>query len=450
MFTSTRSNLKATSSEAIIYGIAKDKGLFTPIKIEKIKPSNKYLRYSYQDFAKLIFKSFFSDFSNKEINEIVNKAYNKKNFKECFYKAKIIDDLAFLELYHGNTYAFKDMALSALPYFMDIAKKKLKLKKKIKIVVATSGDTGGAVLNAFHNYKDIEVIVLYPNKGVSNTQENQMKSLQTSHSHAFALNGNFDDCQRVVKELLNNQKSKDVLLTSANSINIARLIPQVVYYFASYYDLVNKKFIKLNDKINYSVPTGNFGDILAGYIAKKMGLPIDKLICASNENNVLTDFFKTGVYNRNRKFYKTNSPAMDILVSSNLERLLFLNSSFKETKKYMDLLDKIGKYKISEQLKKKLKDFLSVSVTSKQTLSGIKELYSSKHYLIDPHTAVSYLGQKKFKLKNKTVVVSTASPFKFVETVNQATGKKFKAFKFRDDIKTRVLTIVDIKNYLYK
>ena len=250
MFTSTRSNLKVSSSEAIIYGIAKDKGLFTPIKIEKINPSNKYLKYSYQDFAKLIFKSFFFDFSSKEINEIVNKAYNKKNFKKCFYQTKIINDIAFLELYHGNTYAFKDMALSALPYFMDIAKKKLKLKKKIKIVVATSGDTGGAVLNAFRDYKDIEVIVLYPNKGVSNTQENQMKSLQTSHSYAFALNGNFDVCQKTVKELLNNQKNKNVLLTSANSINIARLIPQVVYYFASYYDELYKILLPEPDFAN--------------------------------------------------------------------------------------------------------------------------------------------------------------------------------------------------------
>ena len=180
-----------------------------------------------------------------------------------------------------------------------------------------------------------------------------------------------------------------------------------------------------------------------------MGLPINQLICASNDNNVLDDFFKTGIYNRNRKFYKTNSPAMDILVSSNLERLLFLNSNCKETKKYMDLLDKTGKYKISEKLKNKLKDFLSVSVTSKQTIQGIKELYSSKHYLIDPHTAVGYLGMKKFNLKNKTVIVSTASPFKFVETVNLATNKKFKPFKFRSDIKTKVLTVNEIKKYLY-
>ncbi len=449
MYRSTRSNKLISASEAIIHGIASDKGLFLPEKIPNLDLSEKWINYSYQDIAKIVFTLYFDDFSEKEIDYVVSNAYSQLNFKKKIYDLKLFNDYAFLELFHGNTFAFKDMALSALPYFMEVAKNKVGIKKKLKIVVATSGDTGGAVLNAFKNNDNIDVVVIYPHNGVSKTQEQQMLSLQTSHSKAFALKGNFDDCQRLAKEILNdNVNNPNILISSANSINIARLVPQIVYYIASYFDLVRRNFIKYGEEINVSVPTGNFGNILAAYLAKKMGLKINKLICASNQNDVLTQFFNEGIYNRNRSFYLTSSPSMDILVSSNLERLIALELGEKRCKDCMSQLDEKGEYILNNNEKKLFADFIAYKASDSEVSHAIHDIFYKDNYLIDPHTAVAYLAYKNSNIDGKTLIVSTAAPYKFVDTINKATGKTFEAFSFLNPHHTILLSKKEIIDYI--
>ena len=334
------------------------------------------------------------------------------------------DNISFLELYHGPTMAFKDMALTILPHLMSESKKKLNNNKKTLILTATSGDTGGACLSGFRQVENTKIIVLYPTEGVSKFQESQMHYYTSDNAKAIAIKGNFDDCQNLVKKVFNNTKGlKNIELSSANSINIGRLVPQIIYYFYSYFDLVRKNKINYGEKINFVVPTGNFGNILACYIAKEMGLFVNKIVCASNENKVLTDFFNTLVYNKNRNFLQTNSPSMDILISSNLERLLYLitDCNYELVCKLMNDLKETGIFELPNKYKEKLDCFLSYSINKEETVEYITDCYNQYNYLIDPHTAVAYGTAINLidELDGQTVVVSTASPYKFIETVNK-------------------------------
>ena len=423
MYTSTRQKLSKNVSYCITKGISDDGGLFILDNFDGFNLSSDLVNYSYQDLTKYIFKFFLNDFTDEMIDKAVSGAYNKQNFQEKMVGLSSFGDVSFLELYHGPTMAFKDMALTMLPHLLVASKKINGNNKKTLILTATSGDTGGAALSGFKDLDDVKIVVLYPTKGVSNFQETQMHYYTGKNAYAIAVEGNFDDCQNLVKKVFtSNIELNNLELSSANSINIGRLVPQIVYYFYSYFEMVKKGEIQYGEKINYVVPTGNFGNILACYIAKKMGLFIDKIVCASNENNVLTDFFNNKVYDKNREFYLTNSPAMDILISSNLERLLYLITNNNEklvNELMMDLKNK-GRYELPIEYHNELNDFYAYSINPKDTVEYIKEVYNKYDYLIDPHTAVAYGAYTKYQniLKGKTVVVSTASPFKFLETVD--------------------------------
>ena len=422
MYTSTRKNLNLNATNCILKGISDDGGLFIVNDFNNFNFNEEFLNKSYNDIAKEILKYFLNDFES--VDHIVDNAYSKKNFNEKIVDIKSFGNLSFLELFHGPTLAFKDMALTVLPHLMVESKKLSGFPKKTLILTATSGDTGGAALSGFKDVDNVFIVVLYPTNGVSNFQASQMNYYTGKNAIAVSVEGNFDDCQNLVKKVFTSDiKLNNYELSSANSINIGRLIPQIIYYFYSYCNLVNNKEIKFGEKINYVVPTGNFGNILACYIAKQMGLYIDKIVCASNENNVLTDFFNTYTYDKNREFYLTNSPAMDILISSNLERLLYIitNNNYEVVASLMKDLKEKGKFTLPVEYRNKLDDFISYSVTKEETVEAIKNCYEKYDYLIDPHTAVGYKAYEEVsnKLNGKTVVVSTASPFKFVETVNE-------------------------------
>lgn len=442
MYKSTRGNKLYSSSEAILKGLADDGGLFLPINIKNINFNQKWLDYDYKELSKIILKNFFEDFSDDEINYVVNNAYSSNNFTDKIYDVKCFDNHAYLELYHGPTLAFKDMALTMLPHLMEVANKKINYAKKITILTATSGDTGGAALSGFKNSKNIDIVVLYPNNGVSKFQEKQMLSFTNSHAKAFALDCNFDECQTTVKNIFLNNKDENMYLSSANSINIGRLVPQIIYYFAGYLDMVKSGLIEFGEEINVCVPTGNFGNILASYFAKILGLPICDFICASNKNNVLTDFFNTGIYNIKREFYKTNTPSMDILISSNLERLLSLISNdVLEINTLMDNLKNNKEYKISDNLFNELKQFKAYYANEDETIKTIKEVYETNNYLIDPHTAVAKTCFDKYQNNNKkTLIVSTASPLKFSESI-------IKALDINNDLETEIYSICKHCNY---
>ena len=418
MFHSTRGNKLVSSPEAILNGLASDGGLYVIDNIPKID-YHDLLDDSYSLMASKILNKLFPEFSIDELLIEIEDAYssfdikNVVNLKEC-------DNSYFLELFHGPTLAFKDLALVVLPRLMKLSKKKLGYDKNITILTATSGDTGGAALNGFKNVDGISIAVLYPNGGVSPVQEAQMCSFRADNAVMYAVEGNFDDCQSMVKKFF--LEHKDLNLSSANSINIARLAPQIVYYFYSYINLLKENKIKENEKINFVVPTGNFGNIFAGFYAKMMGLPINNLICASNKNNVLTEYFNTNKYNKNREFYKTNSPSMDIIISSNFERFIYygLNENTSLVKNKMELLANNGEYEFNNPYDY----FYGYSIDEKETLNIIKEVYHKYNYCIDPHTAVAYGAYleyiKNSSDNNKTVVLSTASPFKFPNTVLEA------------------------------
>ena len=430
MYTSTRQKLSKNVSYCITKGISDDGGLFILDNFDGFNLSSDLVNYSYQDLTKYIFKFFLNDFTDEMIDKAVSGAYNKQNFQEKMVGLSSFGDVSFLELYHGPTMAFKDMALTMLPHLLVASKKINGNNKKTLILTATSGDTGGAALSGFKDLDDVKIVVLYPTKGVSNFQEQQMHYYTGKNAMAIAVEGNFDDCQNLVKKVFTSDiKLNNLEFSSANSINIGRLVPQIIYYFYSYFEMVRKGEIKYGDKINYVVPTGNFGNILACYIAKKMGLFIDKIVCASNQNNVLTDFFNTLTYDKNRSFHLTNSPAMDILISSNLERLLYLvvNNDEQLVAKLMKDLKETGKYTLPLEYKDALNDFMAYSINKEDTVEYIKKVYNEEAYLIDPHTAVAYGAYEnlKDKLTGKTVIASTASPYKFLETVDEIfkTGK---------------------------
>ena len=423
MYKSTRGSERLTASQAILKGLSSDGGLFLPEAIQKLNITENYFSKKYKQIAFDVFSLFLDDFTADEINFVVNSAYSSENFTEKFVGFKTFNDIAFLELYHGPTLAFKDMALTALPFLIEVSKNKNNENRKSLILVATSGDTGGAALSSFMKSDKFDTVVLYPDGGVSEIQEKQMLYYTNDRTHAYAIKGNFDDCQNFVKSVFSKYDNEGVLLSSANSINIGRLIPQVIYYVYAYVESVNSGLIKMGEEFNVCVPTGNFGDIFAGYLAKKIGVPIGKFICASNVNNVLTDFFNSGVYNRNRVFYKSNSPAMDILISSNLERLVYYacGENGERVASLMNDLKVNGEYRLNDTEREFLKDFLASYSTEEETLKSINRAFNELNYLIDPHTAVAYDCYNKLdKNALKTIIVSTASPFKFPYTVASA------------------------------
>lgn len=437
MYHSTRGKDLYTSKEALIKGLADDKGLFVVDKIPHFMLKEKDMNISYKDLAKQIFKLYFDDFTDEELDEVVS-LYNSENFPYGQTKLSGTTDYAFLELYLGPTFAFKDMALTVLPKLIEIAKRSKKDSKKTVVLTATSGDTGSAALAGFSKNESNYIVVLYPDGKTSMIQEAQMLSFKNDHAFPVAVKGTFDDCQRIVKKIFNLEDYSNLDLISANSINIGRLIPQIVYYYAGYCNLVQRDFILYGEKINIVVPTGNFGNILAATLASKMGLPVNKIVCASNENKVLTDFFNTGIYDANREFIQTNSPAMDILVSSNLERFLYF--IYKDSQKITEIesqLENNGKFEISlEDIKKVFPNFVAGYATKGETIDNICKSFKQNKILIDPHTAVAYKVYNDLKndLDNCfTMIVSTASPYKFSNTVSDALGLNGNTEKDRID-----------------
>lgn len=434
-YESTRnSNVKSTASQAVLKGIADDGGLYVMRDLENKKIDiDKLHDKSYIEIAETIIGLMLDDFSREKIRECVYKAYTGKFSKTEIAPVVKVGENYVTELFHGPTSAFKDVALSILPHLMIASYEMNDIKGEIIILTATSGDTGKAALEGFRDVQGTKIAVFYPDGGVSQVQKAQMVTQEGKNTYVCAIKGNFDDAQTGVKKIFTDEdmikslNERNKVFSSANSINIGRLVPQIVYYFNSYIKLVDSNAIKMGDKINFSVPTGNFGNILAGYYAKLLGLPINKLICASNENNVLYDFIKTGIYDRNREFYKTISPSMDILVSSNLERLLYFISGKKnETVKNLMLeLNKHGKYEIDENMKKIIdNEFYAGYVDKEDTKKTIKETYERCGYLLDTHTAVAYKTLEDYKKETgdntASVVLSTASPFKFSHSVYEA------------------------------
>lgn len=434
MYQSTRggeSNI--TASKAILQGLACDGGLFMPDHIPTLdKTIEELAKMSYQDTAYEIMKLFFSDFTEAELRNCIENAYDEKfDVKEIAPLVKV-NDLYFLELFHGSTIAFKDMALSILPHLMTTAAKKNQVNKKIVILTATSGDTGKAAMAGFADVEGTEIIVFYPKNGVSKVQELQMVTQKGDNTHVVAIHGNFDDAQSGVKKIFADKEFETVLdkrgiqFSSANSINIGRLVPQIVYYVYAYVTLVANKEIENGELVNIAVPTGNFGNILAGFLAKQLGIPIKTLICASNDNKVLFDFFETGVYDRKRDFLLTNSPSMDILISSNLERLIYLSTGGDptETRRLMDSLNQEGSYSVTDEMKAYMRDFVGGYATESENSEIIKQLFEDTGYMMDTHTGVACAVYDKYKKeesdKAKTIIVSTASPYKFSRSVIEA------------------------------
>ncbi|MCD8120181.1 MAG: threonine synthase [Lachnospiraceae bacterium] len=438
LYQSTRSEGEAvTASEAILQGLAPDGGLYVPTEIPTLKESLKSLSTkSYREVAYAVMKEYLTDFTEEELKACIDQAYDDKfDTPEIAPIAKAGGDY-YLELYHGATIAFKDMALSILPHLMTTAAKKNHVKEQIVILTATSGDTGKAALAGFADVPGTKIIVFYPKGGVSPIQERQMVTQKGENVSVIGIHGNFDQAQTGVKNLFADEALKEKLLaagyrfSSANSINIGRLVPQIVYYVYSYAHLLKIGAIKNREVINVVVPTGNFGNILAAYYAKQMGVPIDRLICASNENRVLYDFFTTGVYDKNRDFVLTSSPSMDILVSSNLERLIYriAGDDAEQNAWRMKSLVRYGKYDITSLMRERLEDFYGNYATEEETAQTINQLFSEHGYLIDPHTAVAATVYRKYVSetadREKALIVSTASPYKFTRSVMQALGKE--------------------------
>ena len=428
-----------TASQAILQGLATDGGLFTPVSYPQVELDFNTLKdASYQEVAKLVLSAFLDDFTAEELDYCISHAYDSKFDTPAIAPLVKLDGQYNLELFHGSTIAFKDMALSILPYFMTTAAKKHGLENKIVILTATSGDTGKAAMAGFADVPGTEIIVFYPKDGVSKVQELQMTTQTGDNTHVIAIDGNFDDAQTNVKHMFNDVELREKLaankmqFSSANSMNIGRLVPQIVYYVYAYAQLVKTGQITAGEKVNFTVPTGNFGNILAAFYAKQIGLPVGKLICASNENNVLTDFFKTRVYDKKREFKVTTSPSMDILVSSNLERLIFhlVGNDATKTKELMESLVATGQYQLSNFDEDILDLFAAAYADEAETAAEIKRVYEASDYIEDPHTAVASAVYQKYRAQTgdaaKTVIASTASPYKFpvvaVEAVTGETG----------------------------
>lgn len=440
-YVSTRNKaLRLGAPEAIIQGLAADGGLLTPEVLPKLAHNamETMKDMSYQQRAVYVMSAFLEEFSASELFTFSNKAYGPDKFDTHeIAPLRQVDDLTWsLELWHGPTSAFKDMALQMLPYLLTASLVKKEENKTACILVATSGDTGKAALEGFRDVDHTRILVFYPKDGVSDIQELQMKTQKGNNVDVCAVEGNFDDAQTGVKKLFSDEVLREKLagrgyfLSSANSINWGRVLPQIVYYVSAYCDLVRDGKIKNGDRVNVCVPTGNFGNILAAFFAKQMGVPFARLICASNSNNVLTDFLKTGVYDRNRSFYNTISPSMDILISSNLERLLFslTGEDDGQVREYMEKLSAEGRYAVSEPLLHKItQQFSAGFCDDKATMAEIGKLWDEHQYLIDPHTAVAFHVLEQYRSETgdmaPTVVASTASPFKFCDSVLTALGE---------------------------
>lgn len=440
MYASTRdAQEKVTASQAILRGLANDGGLFVPTEIPKLNvPMEQLAKMSYQETAYEVMKLFLTDFTEDELKHCINSAYDSKFDTEEIAPLVEADGAYYLELFHGSTIAFKDMALSILPYLLTTAAEKNKVKNEIVILTATSGDTGKAALAGFADVPGTRIIVFYPKNGVSPIQEKQMVTQKGANTFVVGINGNFDQAQTGVKQMFSDAalaKEMDAAgyqFSSANSINIGRLVPQIVYYVYAYAKLFDNGVIGNGEPINIVVPTGNFGNILAAFYAKNMGVPIAKLICASNENKVLYDFFSTGTYDKNREFMLTSSPSMDILISSNLERLIYriAGNDAGKNAALMKQLTSTGKYEITPKMREQLKDFYGNYTSEKETAGVIRALYEKTGYIIDTHTAVAAGVYGKYKAETKddatkTVIASTASPFKFTRSVMDAIDMKY-------------------------
>lgn len=439
IYRSTRSNsAPVTASQAILKGLSDDGGLFVPDHIPTLDKSLKELAgMTYQQVAYEVMKLFLTDFTEEELKNCINSAYDSKFDTEKIAPLVKADDAYYLELFHGSTIAFKDMALSILPHLMITSARKNNIKNEIVILTATSGDTGKAALAGFADVKGTRIIVFYPKNGVSPIQEKQMVTQKGANTFVVGIHGNFDDAQTGVKKIFSDKElakemdEKGFQFSSANSINIGRLVPQICYYVYAYAQLCKDGKITEGEKINVVVPTGNFGNILAAFYAKNMGLPIDKLICASNDNKVLYDFFRTGTYDRNREFVLTTSPSMDILISSNLERLIYriAGNDADKNRELMSALTGNGKYEITEEMKAQLADFYGNFASEAETATEIRRLYEKCGYVIDPHTAVASAVYGKYVAETgdhkTTVIASTASPFKFTRSVMDAIDTKY-------------------------
>ena len=441
LYSSTRnSEPKFTASQAILKGLADDGGLFVPDHIPALSCSMREMAgKSYQEVAYEVMKLFFTDFTEEELKNCIERAYDSKFDTEEIAPLVEAEGTYYLELFHGATIAFKDMALSILPHLMITSAKKNQVQNEIVILTATSGDTGKAALAGFAGVEGTKIIVFYPKNGVSPIQERQMVTQKGDNTFVVGIRGNFDDAQTGVKALFNDRElaqemaAAGLQFSSANSINIGRLVPQVVYYVYAYAKLFQEERIAEGEKINVVVPTGNFGNILAAFYARQMGVPIGKLICASNENKVLYDFFATGTYDRNREFVLTTSPSMDILISSNLERLIYriAGEDAQKNAALMESLARTGVYEITEQMREQLADFYGNYADEAETAGRIRQMYENTGYVLDTHTAVASAVYQKYREASKdetvTVIASTASPFKFTRSVMNAIDGKYDA-----------------------
>ncbi len=439
LYNSTRNKSeKLTASMAILKGLAEDGGLFVPEWIPKLSMDLDLLKdMSYQETAYEVMRRFLTDFTEEELKDCIRRAYDEKFDTPEIAPIHKTEDVCYLELFHGATIAFKDMALSILPHLLTTAARKNQVKGDIVILTATSGDTGKAALAGFQDVEGTRIIVFYPKNGVSPIQEKQMVTQKGGNTYVVGIRGNFDDAQTGVKKLFGDKELKREMeaagmqFSSANSINIGRLVPQIVYYVYGYAKLYGAGEIKKGEPLNVVVPTGNFGNILAAYYAKQMGLPIGKLICASNDNKVLYDFFQTGCYDRNREFILTTSPSMDILISSNLERLLYLISGEDDGKDaaLMKELSETGRYRIDDGMRSRLSDFRGGFATEEETAKEIRRVYRESGYVLDPHTAVASCVYGKYRGESgdetKTLIASTASPYKFTRSVMEAVDERY-------------------------
>ena len=422
-----------TASQAILNGLAEDGGLYMPSMVPKLEiPMEKLAEMSYQETAYEVMRLLLTDYTEEELRYCINSAYDSKFDTEEIAPLREADGAYYLELFHGSTIAFKDMALSILPYLMTTAAKKNHVENEIVILTATSGDTGKAAMAGFADVPGTRIIVFYPKGGVSRVQELQMVTQKGDNTAVVAIHGNFDDAQTGVKKIFGDPAfgkrlaKKGYQLSSANSINIGRLVPQVVYYVYAYAKLVQRGAIKNGGEINITVPTGNFGNILAAYLAKQMGLPVKMLICASNDNKVLYDFFRTGTYDKKREFILTSSPSMDILISSNLERLIYVSAGCdaEKNRRLMEELGQKGAYTITEEMRAKMADFVGGYATEAENGAEIKRLFDATGYMIDTHTGVASTVYRKYVAETgdltPTVIASTASPYKFSHSVMEA------------------------------
>ena len=439
LYKSTRSQQEpVTASMAILKGLTDDGGLFVPDHVPALDKSLKELAgMRYQEIAYEVMKLYLSDFTEEELKSCIEKAYDKKFDTEMIAPLAEVDNAYFLELFHGATIAFKDMALSILPHLLTASARKNHIKDEIVILTATSGDTGKAALAGFADVEGTRIVVFYPKNGVSPIQEKQMVTQKGANTFVVGIHGNFDDAQTGVKKIFSDRQlatemaEQGFRFSSANSINIGRLVPQIVYYVYAYARLLSEGKIEEGEQINVVVPTGNFGNILAAFYAKNMGLPIGKLICASNDNKVLYDFFQTGVYDRNREFVLTSSPSMDILISSNLERLIYriAGDDPEQNARLMTALGGQGRYEITKQMRDGLKDFCGGYASEEETADTIRRIYNNYGYVIDPHTAVAASVFARYTKESgdetATVIASTASPFKFTRSVMNAIDRKY-------------------------